>query len=404
MTRASRVIQAGPRCRLARWTWGLLACLVLPACGDGYEVPALAAIQPPSVRVLLGRKRDAGRLRIAAQSWAIAGGASYARRGEGAIDIRVEPGASGIRLGGEDTHAKDLRVHVAREFELDGTRYAGDLLLHQRDGRVRFVNEVDMETYVAGVIPNEMAPGAAPAAYHAQSVAARTYAWIRVSAANRDDKLFDVYDDQGSQVYTGLDPRYDVPYAAVRKYTAATVGVVLTWQNKPFPAYYSSTCGGHTTDARTSRLDPDGATVPLRGVKCDFCRTSPRFAWTAEVGEADIVKGLKARRLPIVAPVHAMRVTKQGAGGWAAEVEVTYGPARKTRLVPGTEFRSALRLDSHFIHGIEKRGTTWVLRGRGWGHGVGMCQWGALEMAKKGSTASEILSWYYPGAAFVRVY
>lgn len=324
-----------PRRGHTRYTLGVLACLVFAACGDSYDLPALASVTPPKVRVLLGRKRKEGRLRIAAQSWVIAGGASYERRGEAAIDIRVEPGTNGIRLGGEETRAKDLLVHVAREFELEGIRYAGDLRLHLRDGRVRFVNELDMETYVAGVIPNEMAPGAAPAAYHAQSVAARTYAWIRLEAPGRKKKLFDVYDDQGSQVYTGLDPRYDVSYAAVRKYTAATIGVVLTWENKAFPAYYSSTCGGHTTDARTSLLDPDGATVPLRGVKCDFCQTSPRYAWTAKVSDADIVKGLKARRLPIVAPVHQIRVSRRGAGGGPRKWKCSTVRRRRPGRSPG---------------------------------------------------------------------
>ena len=184
---------------------GLLAIAALASCGDGaYDAPALASVQPPTVRVLLGRRRNAGRLRLAAQAWSITGGAGYARRGSAAVDVRIEPGEHGIRVGGEETRTQDLRVQVAREFELEGTRYAGDLLLHQRDGRIRFVNEVDMETYVAGVIPNEMAPNAAPAAYQAQSVAVRTYAWIRVT-------------DQGSILFEGMmqpGQSYTVPPSA----------------------------------------------------------------------------------------------------------------------------------------------------------------------------------------------
>ncbi|MFV1959690.1 MAG: SpoIID/LytB domain-containing protein [Planctomycetota bacterium] len=316
----------------------------------------------------------------------------------------VAPGPRGITLNGMATGATTLLVRPAGGFDLADTNYAGELRIHLRPGRVRFVNVVDLETYVAGVIPNEMAPGAGSAAYRAQAVAARTFAWIKIHEASAKARIFDVYDDQGSQVYTGRDPRYDVDAAAMVRYTASTAGVILTWKNQPFPAFYSSTCGGHTTDAKTSRLDPQGATGPLRGVRCGFCESSPRFRWKKTVSDAAVIQGMAARRRPIVAPVRAIEVTRKGPGGWAAQVRITYGPKAQTRTLPGTEFRSALRLDSHCVTSIRREGNAWVLEGRGWGHGVGMCQWGAMEMARRGFSESEILSWYYPGAAFVRVY
>ena len=79
----------------------------------------------------------------------------------------------GIAIGPEDTGAQVLRFRPDREFELEGIRYAGDLVLHREKDRVRFVNELDLETYVAGVIPNEMAPQATAAAYRAQAGSAR---------------------------------------------------------------------------------------------------------------------------------------------------------------------------------------------------------------------------------------
>ena len=144
--------------------------------------------------------------------------------------------------------------------------------------------------------------------------------------------------------------------------------------------------------------------MPLRGVRCSFCSTSPRFQWSEGRTEAEVVRGLARVKRPVVAPLHGIRVSRHGPGGWAAEVAVTYGKQRKVRTLPGTEFRSALRLDSHFILDIRREGGAWRIEGRGWGHGVGMCQWGALEMARRGSSESEILSWYYPGAAFTRIY
>jgi stage II sporulation protein D len=385
----------------------LLLVLLATGCGDVYDLPALAAGEPPKIRVLLGgRRRAQATLEIAGQSWEIhsEAGATFVRRGRTDVKARIGPGARGVAIGGQDTGATVLRVRTRPHFTLEGTRYTGDLILHLDRGRVRFVNELDLETYVAGVIPNEMAPGAPGAAYRAQAVAARTYGWIRVAASGASRAVWHVTDDQSSQVYTGLDPRYEVAYAPMRDHTANTAGVILTWENRPFPAYYASTCGGHTTSAETSQLDPGGAAIPLRGVECKFCRTSPRFAWKKQVRDVDVIRGLEARNRAIVAPIHAIEVTRRGPGGWAAEVSITYGPGRKVRKLPGTEFRSALKLDSHLIVSIDRSRGRWSLRGRGWGHGVGMCQWGAMEMARRGFSETEILTWYYPGAAFSRVY
>ena len=258
--------------RTACFALALLLGGLLPACGDAYDLPALAGGEAPQIRVLLGgRKRRQATLRIVGQGWTVTseGGQTFTRRGRGSVNALVRAGARGIAIGPDDTGATVLRIRPDRSFELEGVHYAGDLLLHREEDRVRFVNELDLETYVAGVIPNEMAPQATAAAYRAQAVAARTYGWIRLSASDAGARTWHVTDDQASQVYTGLDPRYDVPYAPMVEHARSTSGVVLTWQNQPFPAYYSSTCGGHTTDAAYVAARPGGATVsaPRRALR-----------------------------------------------------------------------------------------------------------------------------------------
>ena len=81
-----------------------------------------------------------------------------------------------------------------------------------------------------------------------------------------------------------------------------------------------------------------------------------------------------------------------------------HGPRRTVRVVPGYVFRNAVKLRSHNLVDIQKKSTNFTFRGKGWGHGVGMCQWGAIEMGKKGATETEILRHYYPGIEFNKVY
>jgi stage II sporulation protein D len=387
-----------------RRSW-LLALLLLVGCGNEAARPLLAATAPPKVRIRLQRRAPRYVLSFRDQAWEIlsAGGPPFIRRARTDMEVTLQAGPRGVALGPEDTGASVLRIRGEKWFTVNGTRYPGDLVVYLDGGGVRLVNETDLEGYVAGVIGNEMAPGAPPAAYRAQAVAARTYAWIRLQDTSRA-RDFDLYDDQASQVYTGLDPRYDADPREMREHALKTAGVILTWRSQPFPAYYSSTCGGHTTDPRTSQLDPGGAAVVLRGVRCDFCRKSSRFAWTRTVTDEDLVAGMKRRRRPISLPIHAIEVTRKGAGGWAAEVTITYGPDRRKKTLPGTEFRSACHLDSHHIKAIRRTKGAWEIQGRGWGHGVGLCQMGAVGMAEQGFSESEILSWYYPGSVLTRVY
>jgi stage II sporulation protein D len=181
--------------------------------------------------------------------------------------------------------------------------------------------------------------------------------------------------------------------------------VVLTWHGEPFPTYYASTCGGHTTEAATSGLDPAGAFEPLMGVPCKYCTSSKYFTWTETVPVARLVDGLKSRG--VAAPITHLEWSKKGRGDWVAEVTVTFGPANAPRkkVVPGHDFRTAAGLRSMHIDSVTADADgNLKFDGRGWGHGVGMCQVGAQEMGRKGFAADQILRYYYPGAEFTRLY
>jgi stage II sporulation protein D len=370
----------------------------------------LAATAPPTVRVLLGKERRQARLAIPQPGWSVTAeeGRAVASNVPNALAAEVTLGASGIALAGRDTGASYLRFRAPQTFTLDARTYGGALIVRRDAQRLLFVNELDLETYVAGVIANELAPGATPAAFRAQAVAARTYAWMKVNDAGLSEGAFHLYDTPRSQVYGGLTvPEAMVGHVTVEELflrTAETRGVVLTANGRPFRAWYSSTCGGHTTDPWTGLQEPEVGNEALRGVACAFCGTSPKFAWDVEISDEDLVAGFAREKRPIALPVHAVEVTERGRGGWVRWVRVTHGPRRDTKDVPGSVFRTVARLNSHRIDRIVRTDGGWRIAGGGWGHGVGMCQWGALEMGRQGFTETDILRYYYPGVSFTRVY
>ena len=387
-----------------------LACVLVlgAACGDSYPPALMAATAPPEIRVRLGQPRAEATLRVPAQPWTIrsVGGQPFALDGRIELSTTLRVGATGISLRGRDTGATTLRFRPAASFTLDDRVYRGSLIVTVQDRKLVLVNELDLENYVAGVIGNEVGPNAAPATYRAQSVAARTYAWIKLHTSGADDATFHLYDSAASQVYTGMSPpaAYGIHYPDMVTRTAETRGVIVTHGGRPFRAYYASTCGGHTTEPETSGLDAGGAHEPLRGVPCAHCTTSKYFRWTKRLTDAEVVAGMKQRKLPVTLPIRAISIMRRGRGGWVAEGEVRHGPDGKARSIPGHEMRSALGLRSNNIDKITRVRGGWVIEGRGWGHGVGMCQWGAIEMGHKGASETEILRYYYPGIEFTKVY
>ncbi|MFW5947034.1 MAG: SpoIID/LytB domain-containing protein [Gemmatimonadota bacterium] len=300
---------------------------------------------------------------------------------------------------------------VTGRVAVDGTGYRGAVLLRPGETGVTAVNLLDLESYLLGVVPLEIGTGR-PAeeleAVKAQAIAARTYA---VRQLGRREALgFDYHGSVLDQAYGGADAEDPAATRAV----AETRGMILTHDGEPIEAYYHSTCGG-----RTAAPDEVWGGTPrpyLRSVPDErpdggwYCEASSRFRWTEEWDEAALLASLSEGLGP-VAVVEALEVTERSASGRAEALVVRTGNGE--RRVHGDAIRRVLRpepgrmLNSTLIE-LEPRGgdrvTGLTVHGRGWGHGVGMCQTGALGRARAGQSYREILSTYYPGTRLVRLY
>jgi stage II sporulation protein D len=251
------------------------------------------------------------------------------------------------------------------------------------------------------------------AAVAAQAVAARTYTVKRLDQYN--SLPFDVFAGVQDQVYEGVGAETPLADEAIR----ATRRLVLASGGSLLETYYSSTCGGYRGDIVTvwPHRVPDDA---LRGgpdgpADHPWCRASPHFAWT-ESWKGSSLSALVRRHLPaaIEAPAGSvqgelvdLRIVRQDASGRAAEVE--YVTTKGRWRVPGDRNRWIFRrpdggiLRSTRIElSVKREGgrvRSVVVRGSGNGHGIGMCQTGALARSRAGQGFREILSSYYPGAA-----
>jgi len=266
-----------------------------------------------------------------------------------------------------------------------------------------------LEEYVTGVVAAEMPTSFEPEALKAQAVVARTFAVRRMRTFGGSgvpgQATADVTTDtwNGGQAWMsrsearrqwGLIGFYS-RWVKVEEAVAATAGLILTHNGVPIEAAYHSTCGGHTENSE----DVWQEAVPyLRGVQDPWCRDSPWMSQKTEVSLASLERafGLEAGVLAAAAGQGRtyLQVLETTPGGRARTVRV----GEKT--VPATEFRRALGLPStRFTFTVDQGTVRFVTVG--YGHGVGLCQYGANGLAKEGRTFRDILSFYYTGVEVI---
>jgi stage II sporulation protein D len=264
--------------------------------------------------------------------------------------------------------------------------YRGTAVLIPQDGGITAVNYVDIEQYLYSVLGAEMDGGWPQEALKAQAVAARTYALYK---RERSNGMYDLGNDQLWQVYKGVSKESPGTQRAV----SATQGQVLTYNGNVILAAFHSSSGGHTENSEDVWYNP----LPyLRGVP-DYDQNSPVFEWTKTFSQADLTQ-----RISGVGTVQAMTPERTSAYGSIITMKVT-GDAG-SRVMDGEEIASVLGLRSTRFRVNRGNGSTnFVVTGRGFGHGVGMSQWGAYHLASKGYNYHQILLYYYKDSTLAKI-
>lgn len=277
---------------------------------------------------------------------------------------------------------------------IEGTRYRGSLILRPNpDSTVTAVEELGIEEYLQGVLPTEMSPEWPLEALKAQAVVARTFAINNLGKFSSSG--FDLSDDTESQLYSGgeLDDE------RVRRAVRETAGQILSFKQKTLPAFFHSCCGGHTADPASVWGSSEKSPAPTRGVKDGNCRACPQYRWTAYFAESDILAALQKRRRTSGLRLGSARAGSRDVSGRLREIRFTVDG--KTVSVRANDFRNwmgANTLKSTLIERVERRKKGYLFSGRGYGHGVGLCQWGARALAERRRGYREILMHYFPKA------
>lgn len=263
--------------------------------------------------------------------------------------------------------------------------YRGRALLVPTSGGLIAVNVVDLEQYLYSVLGAEMSPDWPQEALKAQAVAARSYAlYKRATAGN---KIYDLGTTTKWQVYKGLETEGQGTHLAVD----ATSGQVMTYGGQIILAVFHASSGGHTENVENVWT---GNYPYLRGVD-DYDMGSPGFEWTKNFSRSEL-----SNRISGVGNVISM--TPEHTTPWGRIISMIVKGDRGTRRLSGNDLRSALSLKSTlFVVNPTENG--FQLQGRGYGHGLGLSQWGAHNLAQKGINYQQILSHYYQNAILARI-
>jgi len=298
---------------------------------------------------------------------------------------------TGFRLGEAELKANVIEIESVggARIYINDRIFRGEIRALKSGKGLVAVNTVELEEYLYGVVRNEVSTWWPIEAIKAQVIASRTYVLYQIREAKGRD--YDVTADVGSQVYGGIFSEKWRTNRAVD----LTKGKVLVYNGAIFPAYFHATCGGATFDS--ANLWNIGL-PPLKGVKCDWCKKSPHYSWERWVPLKEAKTKLDKAGY-MVGDIEGFEVAKKDPSGRIMEIEVK--GSQDTVDIAGKDFRLVIGADvlrsTNFKTTII--GDYVVFEGLGWGHGVGMCQWGAYYMSRAGKKAEAILSFYYPGAA-----
>jgi stage II sporulation protein D len=286
---------------------------------------------------------------------------------------------------------RSLKGHLAF-----GTKqYPGFFVIARDSKKAYLINVVDIEDYLLSVLSSEGWPGWPLEMNKVLAIACRSYVTSMVLEAQTQGRLYHVKSTNAHQTYHGVHNK-----AHLKDAIEQTRGIVVGYNDKPIVAMFDSCCGG-VIPAKISGINFSKAPYLKRTYPCKYCKRCSLYEWEAVYTLRQLEEYLK-KEIPSFKKLRDVNITKKDSAGLVQRLNVRT-PSRHLPI-SGKKIYSLLKNQiKSFFYSVDKKGNTIVFNGRGYGHHLGLCQWGAREMVRDGFDHREILSFYYPGTAFMRL-
>jgi stage II sporulation protein D len=370
-----------------------------PSTGPSAEPGSAPRPRPPlkkktetKVRVKIGLRTEADVVTFSCDSSIVvsepnskttkllAPGKHTIRVSNGDLTINGKPMASTFTLKPE---AAGIHL-VSNEKE-----YRGEFIVKKMGGGVTLINHLNLDDYLKGVLPREVVVTWAFESLKVQAVASRSY--LASHLGRHGTQGYDLCSDVHCQVYGGMGKEHPSTNQAVDD----TAGEILTQSGKAISAYFHSNCGGTTEQVEHVWGLTSQTYLPRKS--CSYGTKDPRYNWKFTYSNDDMLQILKKKTTVTGSNLKSIRIIRKSHSGRAARVSVRTDDGDFE--MSGNQFRVSLnpeKIRSTLWTLVRKTGQGYEFHGKGWGHGVGMCQWGAKGQAEIGRKYEQILAFYYP--------
>lgn len=286
----------------------------------------------------------------------------------------------------------------SHRISVNGRMYRGNIILRrQGKNNIAVINELGLEEYICGVVPMEVGPDWPHESLKAQSVVARTFALKNLNRHLKEE--YNLCSRTHCQVYGGSS----CETAQTNKAVYETANEVIAYGGEMINSYYHASCAGYTEDVNSAwNISENNNPEYLSGVKCKFCEDYRWYNWEYKILFDTIVSRLRGAGYSS-GKIEKIKAAGHTSGGRVKQVLIKH--SKGELRIPSGKFRTAIGSDkirsTNFV--VKYKNRVAYFNGHGWGHGVGMCQWGAKGMAESGRDYKEILEHYYKNTKVIKM-
>lgn len=296
---------------------------------------------------------------------------------------------NGKRVRGTQLFVESQEGHIS----FAGNTYKGLLWLVQQETQVMVINCLDIEDYVYSVLRTESWPGWPLEVNKVLAIASRTYVVSMVLNAKKSKRMYHVKNTNEHQTYSGVHS-----CAITKCAVEETRGMFLSHDKKPIVAMFDSCCGG-VVPAHIDGVNFADAPYLAREYACTYCKRCKIYSWEAAYSPAELEVAIQ-KQVPTFKKFNAVTIAKNDKAGLVQEAVFDGLPKS---VLTGKKLYSLLPGIKSFCFSVKKNQNQIVFHGRGYGHHLGLCQWGAREMVRDGWDYKTILQFYYPNTEFMRL-
>lgn len=289
---------------------------------------------------------------------------------------------------------KQLLSEETGVLSVNGHNYLGTFIVLRHSKKLLLVNSVDIDDYLVSVIRSEGWPGWPLEVNKVQAITSRTYLVSKVLESTKAKRPYHIVNTIKHQTYKGHHK-----YVRLKQAIDETRDIFIAYDGKPIVAMFDACCGG-VIPAKSEEIDFKKFPYLARKKSCTYCKKCWIYRWNKEFTRTQLAETLQ-KVIPDIRVLKDIKVIEKDEAGLVHRVLVT--TARGKYYVSGKKMYSLFSAIKSFSYLIKRKGKNFTIVGRGYGHHVGLCQWGAWKMVQDHWNYEKILQFYYPGTQLMRL-